>query len=47
MSKYITCVHVLQAGWTPLHRAAYDGHYEAVKLLIDLGATVDAKDNVS
>ncbi|WP_291157397.1 ankyrin repeat domain-containing protein [Gemmatimonas sp. UBA7669] len=29
-------------GWTPLHLAAFFGHEEAVALLIDLGAPLDA-----
>ena len=41
------CIHVLQDGSTPLHLAAYYGCYEAVKILADLGATVDVTDNVS
>ena len=47
MSEYITCVHVLQDGLTPLHGAARYGYYEAVKILTDGGATVNATDNVS
>ena len=47
MSKYITCVHVSQNGETPIHRAAANGHHEAVKILADLGAPVDATDKVS
>ena len=39
-----TCV----TEWTtPLHYAASNGRYEAVKLLTDRGATVDVIDNVS
>ena len=30
--------------WTALHRAALDGHASIVKLLIDHGAAVDARD---
>merc|ERR1711922_81682 len=30
--------------WTPLHAAADYGNYEAVKLLIEYGANVDAQD---
>ena len=41
------CIHVLQGGSTPLHYATYAGHYEAVKILADLGATVDVTNNVS
>jgi hypothetical protein len=31
-------------GWTPLHRAAYNGHAEVCGLLLDHGADVAAKD---
>lgn len=29
-------------GWTPLHLASYFGHKEAVELLLDHGADIDA-----
>ena len=32
---------------TPLMRAAYNGHFEVTKVLIDAGASIEAKDNVS
>ena len=32
-------------GWTPLHRAAYEGHQEVAKYLIKQGAAVEAKAN--
>ena len=32
-------------GWTPIHRAAREGHTDAVKLLMDHGANNDVKDN--
>ena len=47
MSEYITCVHVLQDGSTPLHLAARYGQSEVVKILADGGATVNATNNVS
>ena len=40
-------MYTIQCGSTPLHRAATGGHFEAVKLLLDRGASVDAKNNVS
>ena len=32
-------------GWTPLHRAAQEGHTEVIEALIDAGAKVNAQDN--
>ena len=32
---------------TPLHHAAYNNHVDAAKVLIDRGAQVDARDEVS
>ena len=40
-------MYTMQWGNTPLHRAATGGHLEAVKLLLDRGASVDAKNKVS
>ena len=37
----------LQDCQTPLHRAAADGHTDTVKILIEKGADVNAKDIVS
>jgi ankyrin repeat protein len=37
---------LLQAGHTPLHEAANKGHVEVVKILLEAGATVDAKTKV-
>ena len=36
-----------QNGETPLICAADNGHSEAVKLLLEAGALIEAKDNVS
>ena len=37
----------LQDGKTPLHRAAYLGREEAVRMLLEAGADREAKNNVS
>ena len=39
--------HVLQAGSTPLHLSAYNGHNKAIDILMTAGATVDVQNNVS
>ena len=36
-----------QLGCTALYKAVTNGHYDCVKLLIQAGADVDIKDNVS
>ena len=36
-----------QDGHTPLHKAAENGHTEIASLLIDNGADIDSKTNVS
>ena len=36
-----------QDGFTALHQAVRNGHYDSVQLLIQAGAVVDSKDNVS
>lgn len=35
-----------QDGWTPLHWATRGGHYDAVEMLLDVGANVNAQINV-
>jgi len=37
----------LQIGWTALHKAAYGGKKDVAALLLDRGAAVDAKSEVS
>ena len=37
----------LQNQWTPLHLAAYGGNADIVKVLLEEGADVNAKDKVS
>ena len=37
----------LQFGWTALHKAAYEGEKDVAALLLDRGAAVDAKEQVS
>ena len=36
-----------QDGWTPLMHAAGGGHSEVTKILVDAGASIEAKCNVS
>ena len=43
----VICMYVLQDQETALHYAADYGKNDCVKLLLDRGATVDAKDDVS
>lgn len=40
----IVCVHYLQVGCTPLHRAASTGNSEVCEFLIEEGAEVDCVD---
>jgi ankyrin repeat protein len=37
----------IQAGWTPLHVAAWPGHPAVVEAMVAVGADVEAKDRVS
>ena len=44
----IMCYVFLQAGWTPLHAAAYQGHVDMVDLLLKHNPDVITQtDNVS
>ena len=36
-----------QGGWTPLHNAIYKGHMDMAVLLVEKGADLNAKNNVS
>jgi hypothetical protein len=42
----VPCI-CFQAGNTPFHYAAYFGHVDSMKYLVELGAKYDEKDNVS
>ena len=37
---------VLQGGWSPLHRASFDGHLDIVRALIEAGASISQVDKV-
>ena len=39
--------YILQANYTPLHLAAFNGYFDVVDVLIKSGALLDAIDNVS
>ena len=45
------CDHYLiiyyQDAWTPLHWAAFNGHPDVITLLLERGAEIDAKNQVS
>ena len=43
----VYCILYVQYGDTPLHDASYNGKLECVKYLCSVGASVDAKDDVS
>ena len=45
-SVSVSC-HGLQAGWTALHWASYNGHQGVVEVLVANGADKEAKTNVS
>lgn len=37
--------HRDNSGWTPLHYAAFEGHTEVCRVLLEAGAKVDQTDN--
>ena len=48
MYVYLPCMsHITQYGYTPLHVASSVGQLDCVRLLLDRGAAIEAKDNVS
>ena len=38
---------IYQSLRTPLHKAAHKGHIDVMKVLVDAGANIEAKDGVS
>ena len=46
MLYHQTCI-ITQFGYTPLHEAACYGHVEVVEVLVNAGADVNIKENVS
>ena len=40
-------MYIYQNRWTPLHKAAHKGHIDVMKVLVDAGADIEAKDGVS
>ena len=47
VNHVFSCIICDQGGRTAVHFAAYNGHTETVKLLLDRGANVDATDEVN
>jgi len=48
MYVYLPCMsHITQNGSTPLHLASGEGELDCVRLLLDRGADIEAKSNVS
>ena len=41
------CICVTQHQWTPLHRAAAGNNVNCINILLDAGAALDDKDEVS
>ncbi len=47
LAFYLTlCILITQDGYTPLHIAAGNGHFEAVEMLLNANATIDLTDQV-
>ena len=40
-------MYIYQNRWTPLHKAAHEGHIDVMKVLVAEGADIEAKDGVS
>ena len=48
MYVYLPCMsHITQYGMTPLHVASFGSKLDCVRLLLDRGADIEAKSNVS
>ena len=47
MTNLISCMYTYQYLRTPLHKAAYKGHKDVMKVLLAKGANIEAMDGVS
>ena len=47
MTYLISCMYIYQNHWTPLHKAAHEGHTDVMKVILAAGANIEAKDGVS
>ena len=43
MHSIFYCIHALQYGYTPLHRAVTDDKMDVVKIMLSHGANVDTE----
>lgn len=47
MNSLLSSCCLFQNGWTPLHLAASTGNANAVRVLLENGANIEAKNSVS